>query len=91
VGNSHGTPTSAVFFIGFSPASIPTPFGGVLLVLPAVVFPFALPAGGADFLLTVTCDYALCGLSIYLQVWEADAGASQGVSFTPGLELRLGS
>jgi hypothetical protein len=33
----------------------------------------------------------LCGLSIYLQALEIDAGASRGVSFTPGLQLVLGS
>jgi hypothetical protein len=91
LGNSLGAITPAVFFMGLAQASIPTPFGGVLLVLPAVVFPFVLPAPGADFPVTVTCDTTLCGLSIYLQAWEADAGASDGVSFTPGLELKLGS
>jgi hypothetical protein len=36
-------------------------------------------------------DASWCGLAVFLQVMEVDAGASKGVSFTPGLELDLGT
>jgi hypothetical protein len=33
----------------------------------------------------------LCGFTVDLQAIEADPGAAKGVSFTPGLELLLGT
>jgi len=45
---------------------------------------------GLSMPVAVLCDSQFAGLAIYLQVLEVDPGASQGVSFTPGLQLVLG-
>jgi hypothetical protein len=87
VGNSRGATTPAAFLVGFSPAAIPTAFGGTLLVLSSAVVLFTLPGAGANIPYSVFCGDQYCGLGIYLQVLEGDPGASQGVSFTQGLEL----
>ena len=49
--------------------------------------PLALPAAGTSLSYSVLCGNEFCGLGLYLQVLELDPGASQGVSFTTGLEL----
>jgi hypothetical protein len=49
-----------------------------------------IPPQGLDLSGPITQDPALCGASVFLQVLEDDPGASQGLSFTPGLELVLG-
>jgi hypothetical protein len=84
---SSGATTSAAIIVGFSPASIPTAVGGTLLVVPSYVVPSTLPVGGASLPYPVLCGDEFCGLALYLQVLEVDPGASQGVSFTEGLEL----
>ncbi|MEW6741477.1 MAG: hypothetical protein AB1486_01860 [Planctomycetota bacterium] len=89
--NSFGLPTTAFLFLGLSPADIPTPWDGRLLVRPDWVRRLYLPAGGASLPGDLPCDPAFCGLHVYLQVLELDPGASRGVSFTPGLELVFGS
>ncbi|MEW6745176.1 MAG: SBBP repeat-containing protein [Planctomycetota bacterium] len=89
--NSFGSATTAFLFLGLSAADLPTPWDGRLLVQPDWVFTLPLPSGGASTLNgDVPCDPAFCGAHLYLQVLELDPGASQGVSFTPGLELILG-
>ncbi len=76
--------------VGANPASIPTNLGGTLLVDILAVIPIAVGPGGADFGGHLPDDTALYGGSAFLQVLELDAGASDGVSFTPGLELDFG-
>ncbi|MEW6743348.1 MAG: SBBP repeat-containing protein [Planctomycetota bacterium] len=89
--NSLGAPTSAFLFIGLAPASIPTPFGGTLCVLPRWVYPLFLLSPGTTILPgQIPCDHAFAGVDLYLQVLEMDPGASHGISFTPGLELVFG-
>ncbi|MEW6744854.1 MAG: SBBP repeat-containing protein [Planctomycetota bacterium] len=88
--NSLGAPTSAFLLIGFAPASIPTRFGGTLLVLPRWIYSIPLLAGITSLPGEIPCDAALAGLHLYLQVLEMDPGASHGISFTPGLELVFG-
>ncbi|MEW6745192.1 MAG: hypothetical protein AB1486_20765 [Planctomycetota bacterium] len=90
--NSSGANTTGYLFIGLSPADLPTPWDGHLLVGPEWVCTLALPSGPTSTLEgEVPCDPALCGLHLYLQVLELDPGASRGVSFTAGLELVFGS
>src|SRR5262249_40359565 len=55
IGNSFGAPTQAVIFIGLSQASIPTEFGGTLLVAPSILVSLALPAGTTSVPLLYTC------------------------------------
>ncbi|MFO0981483.1 MAG: SBBP repeat-containing protein [Planctomycetota bacterium] len=91
IANSLGATTQAALILGLAQADIPTAFGGHLLVLPMRTIVLSLPGAGLALQALISCDGMLCGLSIYLQTLEVDAGASRGVSFTPGLELVLGS
>jgi len=59
-------------------------------VRPAFVSNVVVPPAGLSISAPIPCDDSLCGLTLYVQVVEMDPGASRGVSFTPGLELRLG-
>lgn len=59
--------------------------------VPALSSTFTLPAAGALLPASVPSDSSLCGLPVYMQVIEADAGASAGVSFSRGLIATLGS
>lgn len=91
VDHSAGTPYGIGFLLlGTTPAQIPTRLGGELLVVPLASLPIVLFKGGTDLVETLPYDAALAGLVLYAQVLELDDGASNGVSFTPGLELHLG-
>jgi hypothetical protein len=89
--NSLGTTTTAAVLIGLTPADQPTVFGGHLLLVPITTILLSLPGSGAGLTGLLPCDGSLCGLAVLLQALEIDAGAAKGVSFTPGLELVLGS
>ena len=88
IGNSLGTPTLAALVLGSARATAPTPFGGMLLVAPAVVLPVALSVTGE--LLPLPLHTQLCGQMLNLQAVELDLGASHGVAFSAGLELMIG-
>ncbi|MFO0982905.1 MAG: calcium-binding protein [Planctomycetota bacterium] len=88
--NSLGLETSGVLLTGFSNATLGTPWGGVVLLVPALVMALRVPAAGLDVVATLPCDDSLCGLIVFTQLVEMDPGAVHGISFTPGLELRLG-
>lgn len=87
VGNSAGTATAGVLVLGTARASLPTPFGGTLLVQPATQAVLALPAAGLTLPLAIPNVPGLCGATVDLQAAMADAAASHGVAFSPGLEL----
>ena len=86
VGNSRGAVTPALFMVGFDRARISTALDGILLLVPGFVLLLTLPAAGAD-LPYVLCGDEFCSLLVCVQVLVVDPGASQGVSFTRGLEL----
>ncbi|MFO0980863.1 MAG: calcium-binding protein [Planctomycetota bacterium] len=88
--NSSGVATTVVFLAGDHSVHRWTPWGGTVLVLPALAVSLQAPADGLSITSTIPCDGALCGMSVFAQVLELDPGASRGISFTPGLELRLG-
>jgi hypothetical protein len=88
--NSAGVATSAVVLVGFVEADLPTVFGGHVLVLPYAAFPVSLPAAGATLHASLPCNSDLCGLSVFLQAFEVDPGASRGVAFSSGMRLLLG-
>jgi len=90
VDNSRGAPTSALLFLGFQRAQIPTHFGGDLLVVPVLILPITFSYGADTFTGALPSDPAFAGLAVDLQVVEGDPGAPLGVSFTAGLELVLG-
>ncbi|MFO0985424.1 MAG: hypothetical protein U1E76_27445 [Planctomycetota bacterium] len=89
--NSLGADTIAVLVFVLTRTEQPTIYDGHLLVVPTLVFLLAVPASGLSLGGDLPCDLILCGDSEYLQALEVDAGASKGVSFTPGLQLVLGS
>ncbi|MBK8978481.1 MAG: hypothetical protein IPM29_21495 [Planctomycetes bacterium] len=91
LGNSSGQPTQAALLAGFVAVSLPTPFGGALLVQPVASFTVQLAAGGASFPVAIPSDPALCGGSVLFQALQFDAGASASIAFSAGLELVLGS
>ncbi len=90
LGNSANVPTLGVLFFGVAAANVPTPWGGTALVLPLASIGLAVPAGGAQLPLPIPNDHTLCGFALYVQGIVLDAGASQDLAFTPGLELVVG-
>jgi Tol biopolymer transport system component len=90
VGNSLGSWTVGFLAIGFGAASLPTKFGGTLLVDYDFLVPLALPPSGLSVSADVPYDPSYALLSAYLQAFDMDAGAAHGLSFTPGLHLLLG-
>jgi hypothetical protein len=89
--NTAGESTVAALFVGLSKAYLPTTWGGHLLVGPPwSVFIQALPTQGLTLKVETPCNVSFCGLELCLQGLEVDAGASHGISFTPGLDLHLG-
>ena len=90
IDNSSTWWTLGFMFVGAVPASIPTPLGGDLLVDYVAMVSVAVGPAGAELTFGIVDDATLYGLSGYAQALELDAGASRGVSFTPGLELILG-
>jgi hypothetical protein len=89
--NSLGAPTRTVLLLGLAQTDLLTSLGGHLLVLPMSVVVLNLPGAGIGLPGAVPCDPSLCGVAISIQALELDPGASRGVSFTPGLQLVLGS
>ena len=88
--NSLGALTTGVLFIGLSDACLPLK-DGKLLVNPLVIFIVPVPPAGLALPGSIPCNTGLCGISLFLQLLEVDPGASRGISFTPGLEMILGS
>ncbi len=88
--NSSGSFTAASLFLGTTPVSLLTGYGGTLLVNPIISVPITLPIGSLFISATLPCDPTLCGAILYLQVLEADVAASSGVSFSRGLKLSYG-
>jgi hypothetical protein len=89
--NSLGADTNGLLIVGFGSAAIGTSAGGTLLVDPLFFSPIFVPAAGASLGGTLPGDPTLCGVEVFLQVLEADDGATRRLSFTPGLDLLLGN
>lgn len=90
VGNSLGSPTTALLFVGLSEENLFTGKGGTLLVDPALYLVLGLDAGGNTLSGQLPNDPSLYFADLYLQAIENDPYASRGTSFTAGLHLRLG-
>jgi Tol biopolymer transport system component len=88
--DSLGAATAGVLVLGGYAVDDPTGLGGSLLAAPELILPISIPATGFSQPGTLPIDPVWSGIELFLQVLELDAGASQGVSFTPGLELILG-
>jgi Tol biopolymer transport system component len=88
--NSYQQPTAGLLFVGFQRTSLHSGWGGDLLMVPALTLPISFSFGFNSYSGAIPDDPTLCGLALDLQAIEADPGAAEGVSFTPGLELVLG-
>ncbi len=84
------TPTLGLLLVGVADASVPLKSGATLLVAAPSTIPITIPATGWSDTDTVPNDPVLCFLDLYLQVVELDAGAVGRLSFTNGLQLRIG-
>lgn len=89
VGNGSGAATAAVLLLGAERARIATPLGGDLLVDAAAAIPITLEARSSAFAMGAPRDFA-GGQTLEVQVLTVDAGATHGVAFSKGLEIRLG-
>ncbi len=90
-GNSHGgAAVSGLFMAGVTPTSTPI-FGGTLLVIPLLAQGITVPNPLGTLGVAIPNQIEIAGVPVYFQVAEADAGAVQGVSFTPGLVVRPGT
>ena len=91
VANSLGAATVGGLFVGFGRASVPTPFGGTLLTTGDIVLGLQFPNEfEARRDIPLPADPQLCGSRLWAQGFVVDAGASQGIAFTQGLEATLG-
>jgi hypothetical protein len=88
--NSAGAATVGLLLIGSGETAIPTKKGGTLLVDPLLLVSLPLPIGSLVLNDSIPNDPSLAGVHADLQVLELDAGASNGLSFTPGLDLLIG-
>jgi Tol biopolymer transport system component len=89
-GNSLGTPTVGLLFIGLQRALLRSSWGGDLLLAPLVTQVIGIPSAGESFTGAIPPSETNCGVAVDLQLLEADPGAAFGVSFTQGLELIFG-
>jgi hypothetical protein len=89
-GNSLLEDTFGYWAIGFQPTALPTTLGGTLNVVPFSFLPVSVPAAGFELLIPVDTNPFLCGLSTYHQLFLLDDFASDGLSFSRGLQLQLG-
>lgn len=90
IGNSLGATTFAILFLGDANGTVPTNLGASILLLPSVLVPLSLPAGGLLVVAPIPADEFLIGVPLALQALELDPGAIHDVSFTPRLDLAFG-
>lgn len=90
LGNSSPAAAAACLIVGSRQTDLPTNFGGRMLVdAIALEVGFNLPASGTTFGYFVPS--AACGIRVFAQMVQLDAGASHGVAFTPGLSIVFGN
>ncbi len=90
-GNPQPNTAVASLLIGAQPVSIPTPFGGTLLVQPIGSIGLQLPANGVLPLTSIVADDATsCGLVVQMQLLTLDPSAAFGIGFSAGMELTVG-
>jgi len=90
ISNSLGLWTVAFLVIGVDQADIPTKYGGTLLVTLNDIVPVLVPPFDGSFDFSIPFDPSLVGATGHVQAIELDAGASRGLSFTPGLLMHVG-
>ena len=92
--NSSGTATPGLLLIGQQRSSIPF-LGGTLLVNSFFQAGVAMPVGGLVLPITIPDFAVLCGVApqslvFQVQLLQLDSAAVQGVSMTPGMQLKTG-
>ncbi len=87
---SSGLWSVAFVLVGDQAASIPTRLGGEILVASILTLPVGLSPSGGVVDAFIPDEWQLLDSLWYVQVLELDPWASHGVSFTDGLELRVG-
>jgi hypothetical protein len=90
VSNSLGATTPGYLAVGLATTSIHLKHSGTLLVDAFEWIVLTIDPSGITISDTLPDDPTLYGVDVYLQAIELDAGASKGLSFTPGLDLLLG-
>ena len=89
-GNTAGVSTVALVVLGGQALALPTPVLGTLLVQPDVVQALLLPPTGLVLPIGVPDVVDLCGVQLFVQALQLDAGAAAGVAFSRGLQLTIG-
>lgn len=90
LGNAAATATSGLLAVGSAAATLPTPWGGTLLVVPTATVPLVLPPSGISVAFRIPSVTRFCGADVFAQGFHLDGAASRGVAETAGLRLRLG-
>lgn len=92
--NSSDVATSALLVLGVAPAVIPF-LSGQLLVAPLLTLPVAMPQPATPYVHTHELQLPVVlpasSIPVYVQVLQLDNGAKEGVSFTPGLKIEVGT
>jgi hypothetical protein len=83
-------PSNGAVIVGLDEADLPTSLGGRLLVSPSWILSIPITSSPLELPIDL-CEETFCGLRVFMQAMILDPGASQSVSFTPGLRLDLGS
>ncbi|MCB9870088.1 MAG: Ig-like domain-containing protein [Planctomycetes bacterium] len=90
IGNSSGASTGAMLLASLERASLISMLGGRILTELDLQVVLQLPATGTTIGSAIPDNASLIGAGVFAQVIQVDAGARHGVSFSRGLELRLG-
>jgi hypothetical protein len=90
IGNSANHASLGMLLLGNQAQSLPTAWGGTLLLVPFVESLFALPAGGLPTPIAIPLDPALQGTTLLLQSLQLDSGAGAGIAETRGLAVTFG-
>lgn len=91
--SANPVPAFAVLGYGWAADNAASGYGGRILVQVAFVQGFVLPAPPSvgSVPLSIPLDPYLAGIRVHCQFAHFDAGASQGLAFSPGLLLNLGN
>jgi hypothetical protein len=91
--NSQDTASNAMLLLGL-PVNVAF-LSGVLLVNPLLSVPLPMPAPATPYVHTHELQLPLTvpnsAGTIYVQVLQRDSGAKEGVSFTPGIKIDIGT
>lgn len=91
VGSSSLAALNGYLALGTNGSDLPTEFGGRLLVDIASLIPVVVPPAGVDVPIGIPFSPGFCGLRTHWQLVLLDPQASDGVSFSRGLELEIGN